>query len=316
MKSVVVKKSGGPEVLEIVERSIPNPTKNKTVIKIHAFPVHRYEVLTREGGSPSVKFPRVIGVEAVGEVYEPSQESNLEKGQKVVTFMGGLGREFDGSYQEYALVPDNIIYPVTFNGTWIELASYPETFYTAFGALKATRFKEGQSLLIRGGTTGVGMAALLLGKEFGLSISSTTRQNNRKELLYTLGANEVILDQDNHIETSNKFDAIIDLVGTTTVEDSLAHLKTGGFYTLVGQLSGEWLWKDFDPFINLANKYATVFDSSNVDSSMVNELFNIINEKQFHFPISKVFKLDDIQDAHRYLMEKDRPIGQVIVTND
>lgn len=316
MKSVVIKKSGGPEVLEIEDRPIPNPTKNKTVIKIHAFPVHRYEVLTREGGSPSVEFPKVIGIEAVGEVYAPSQESNLKKGRKVVTFMGGLGREFDGSYQEYALVPDNIIYPVTFNGTWIELASYPETFYTAFGALKATRISKGQSLLIRGGTTGVGMAALLLGKALGFSISSTTRQNSRKDLLYTLGANEVILDKDNHIETSKKFDGIIDMVGASTVEDSLAHLKAGGVYTLVGLLTGEWLWKDFDPFNNLANKYATIYDSSNVNSSVVDELFNLINEKQLHIPIAKVFKLDDIQDAQRYVMEKDRPVGQVIVTND
>ncbi|ALS02066.1 NADPH:quinone reductase [Enterococcus silesiacus] len=316
MKSVVIKKSGGPEVLEIEERPIPNSTKNKTVIKIHAFPVHRYEVLTREGGSPSVEFPKVIGIEAVGEVYTPSQESNLEKGRKVVTFMGGLGREFDGSYQEYALVPDNIIYPVTFNGTWIELASYPETFYTAFGALKATRISKGQSLLIRGGTTGVGMAALLLGKALGLSISSTTRQNSRKDLLYTLGASEVILDKDNHIETRKKFDGIIDMVGASTVEDSLAHLKAGGVYTLVGLLTGEWLWKDFDPFNNLANKYATIYDSSNVNSSVVDELFNLINKKQLHIPIAKVFKLDDIQDAQRYVMEKDRPVGQVIVTND
>ncbi|WP_232298598.1 alcohol dehydrogenase catalytic domain-containing protein [Companilactobacillus ginsenosidimutans] len=164
MKSVVIEKAVGPEVLDIKERPIPEATKDETVIKIHAFTVHRYEVLTREGGSPSVKFPRVIGVEAVGEVYQPAENSELKKGQKIVSFNGGLGRAFDGSYQEYALIPDNLVYPVDFDGSWTELASIPETFYTAFGALKSINIAEGQSLLVRGGTTGVGMAALVLAK--------------------------------------------------------------------------------------------------------------------------------------------------------
>jgi len=286
------------------------------VIKIHAFPVHRYEVLTREGGSPSVKFPRVIGVEAVGEIYVPSQDSNLKKGQKIVTFMGGFGRAFDGSYQEYALVPDKIIYPVTFDGTWTELASYPESFYTAFGALKATRLSKGQSLLVRGGTTAVGMAALLLGRALGLYVSSTTREENKGETLKKLGANEVILDQDNQLATDKEFDGVIDAIGVPTSADSLAHLKTGGNYTLVGMVTGEWIWKEFDPFTNLDGKYATVYNSSNVNVDEVTDMFSIINDNHLQIPIAKVFKLDEIQDAQRYVMEKNRPVGQVIVTND
>lgn len=316
MKAVVINKAGGPEVLEIENRDIPEATEEQSVIKIHAFPVHRYEVLTREGGSPSVKFPRVIGIEAVGEIYATSKTSNLKKGQKVITFMGGLGREFDGSYQEYALVPDNIIYPVTFNGTWTELASYPETFYTAFGALKATRLSKGQSLLVRGGTTGVGMAVLLLGHALGLSVTSTTRQEKRKEFLLDLGATEVILDNNNQLETTKKFDGVIDMVGVPAVEDSLAHLNDGGTYTLVGMLTGEWIWREFDPFTNLGNKYATMYDSSIVNADTVTDMFNIINEKHLQLPIAKVFKFTDIADAQRYVMKKDRPIGQVIVTND
>lgn len=316
MKSVVIKKAGGPEVLEIENRDIPEATQNQSVIKIHAFPVHRYEVLTREGGSPSVKFPRVIGIEAVGEIFATSKTSKFKKGQKIITLMGGLGREFDGSYQEYALVPDATIYPVTFNGTWTELASYPETFYTAFGALKATRLSKGQSLLVRGGTTGVGMAALLLGHALGLSVTTTTRQEKRKDFLLSLGATEVILDNNHQLDTTKKFDGIIDLVGVPAVEDSLAHLNDGGIYTLVGMLTGEWIWKEFDAFTHLANKYATMYDSSIVNADTVTDMFDIINENHLQIPIAKVFKLADIEDAHRYVMKKNRPIGQVIVTND
>lgn len=316
MRAVVVEEAGGPEVLKIKERPIPEAKTNQSVIKIHAFSVHRYEALTRAGGSPSVKFPRVIGVEAAGEIYQPSANGKLKKGQKIITLMGGLGREFDGSYQEYALVPDDIIYPVEFNGSWSELANYPETFYTAFGALKATKLTKGQSLLVRGGTTGVGMAALVLGKALGITVASTTRQKKREELLSKLGANEVILDDDHKLATDKKFDGVIDMLGVPAVEDSLSHLKDGGVYTLVGMLTGEWIWKNFDPFMNLNNKYATMYDSSIVDRDTVKEMFNLINDNNLSIPISKVFKLDDIQEAHRYLMEKDRPVGQVIVTTD
>lgn len=278
MRAVVIHQPGGPEAMQIEERPIPRANKNWSVIKIHAFPVHRYEALTRAGGSPSVKFPRVIGVEAVGEIYEPSQTTTLSQGQKVITFMGGLGRAFDGSYQEYALVPDKIIYPVTFNGSWAELASYPETYYTAYGALRATKLHEKQSLLIRGGTTGVGMAALVLGKALGFKVASTTRQAKRMALLNQLGADDAILDQDNVLNTKEKFDGVIDMVGVPAVEDSLRHVKNGGIYTLVGMLSGDWIWKDFDPFVNLANKYVTMYDSSRVDRQMVKRLFDLIND--------------------------------------
>lgn len=316
MKAVVVHHAGGPEVLQIEERPIPKATDNQSVIKIHAFPVHRYEVLTRAGGSPSVKFPRVIGVEGVGEIYQPSKNSKLKRGQKVITFMGGLGRSFDGSYQEYALVPDKIIYPVTFSGSWTELASYPETFYTAYGALKTTKLTKGQSLLVRGGTTGVGMAALVLGKALDLTVTSTTRQEKRREVLTKLAADHVVIDRNSVLDTKDQYDGIIDMVGVPAVEDSLSHLKNGGIYTLVGMLSGEWIWKNFDPFVNLANKYVTMYDSSRVDRQMVKELFDLINDQWLPIPIAKVFKLDQIQEAHRYVMKSDRDVGQVIVTND
>lgn len=316
MKAVVVHQSGGPEVLQIDERPIPKATKDWSVIKIHAFPVHRYEVLTREGGSPSVKFPRVIGVEAVGEIYAPSANSKLRKGQKVITFMGGLGRAFDGSYQEYALLPDKIIYPVSFDGTWTELAAYPETFYTAYGALQATKLEQGQSLLVRGGTTGVGMAALVLGKALGFTVTSTTRQTKREGLLTKLGADQVVLDRNNVLQTKDKFDGVIDLVGVPAVEDTLKHVANDGIYTLVGMLSGKWIWHDFDPFVNLANKYVTMYDSSRVNPQMVQNMFKLINDNHLSIPIAKVFQFSDIQDAHRYVMETDRPVGQVIVSVD
>jgi len=315
MKAVVVSQAGGPEVLKIEERPIPEATDDQTVIHIRAFSVHRYEVLTREGGSPSVQFPRVIGVEAVGEVEQPSKNSKLSKGQRVLVVNGGFGRAFDGSEQQYALVPDDILHPVDFDGSWVDFANYPETFYTAFGALKATKLKAGQTLLVRGGTTGVGMAAITMANAMGIKVTATTRREKREQELLDLGAKKAVIDN-GKLATADLFDGLIDMVGAPVLSDSLAHVKRGGMYTLVGMLTGEWMWNNLDPFENLGGKYVTVFDGVDISDDVINEMFKLINDNHLQIPISKVFTLDDIQAAQEYVMKKDRPVGQVIVTTD
>ncbi len=315
MRAVVVNQAGGPEVLQIEERPIPEATEDQTVMRIHAFSVHRYEVLTRAGGSPSVHFPRVIGIEAVGEVHQPAKNSKFKKGQKVFTISGGFGREFDGSYQDYALVPDDQLYSVKFDGPWEKFANYPETFYTAYGALKSTKVTKGQSLLVRGGTTGVGMAAIVLANAMGIKVTATTRQASRLQELKDLGAEDSVLDTDGKLSTDSSFDGVVDMVGSIAIEDTLSHLKRGGIESVVGMLSGEWIWNDFDPFENLGGKYVTAFDGV-VYPDWIQEMFALINQYNLEIPISKVFKLEDIQAAHEYVMKKERPVGQVIVTTD
>ncbi|WP_232298599.1 zinc-binding dehydrogenase [Companilactobacillus ginsenosidimutans] len=147
-------------------------------------------------------------------------------------------------------------------------------------------------------------------------MGSTTRQAAREPELTKLGATDVILDQDGKLQTDKTFDNAIDLIGVTTSIDTLSHVKQGGFYSLVGMVTGQWIWKEFDPFTNLAGKFATVYDSTAVDKKLVKEMFNLINKNHLEIPIAKVFKLDEIQDAQSYVMEKNRPLGQVIVSND
>ena len=316
MKAVVIHEAGGPEVLKIEDRPIPQATENQSVMHIKAFGVHRYEVLTREGGSPSVKFPRVIGIEAVGLVEEPAKNSKLKKGQKVVTINGGFGREFDGSEQQYALVPDDQLYPVEFDGSWAKFANYPETFYTAFGAIKYTKAQAGQTMLIRGGTTGVGMAAITMAKAMGLTVTATSRRPERLSELTDLGADHAILDQDGKLDTTEQFDSIVDMVGAIAIDDTLSHLAPDGVYSLVGMLSGKWIWNNFDPFENLAGrKYITCFDGT-VYPEWMTEMFDLINKNNLEIPISKVFTLDEIAQAQEYVIKHDRPTGQVIVTTD
>ncbi|KRN28788.1 NADPH quinone reductase related Zn-dependent oxidoreductase [Lactobacillus selangorensis] len=315
MRAIVVHQPGDSSVLKMEERPIPKATKDWSVMKIHAFGVHRYEVLTREGGSPSVHFPRVIGVEAVGEIYQPSETSKLTAGQKVVTMNGGLGREYDGSYEEYALVPDKYLYPVDFQGDWVSLAQYPETFATAYEGLKTLRLHQGQSLLLRGGTTIVGLAAIQLGKALGLKVTATTRQPERLPKLTEFGADDSVLDKDLKLQTDQTYDGILEFVGTPTLTDSMAHLKPMGTCSIVGMLDKEWVINHFDPFENLDQKYLTVDDSGNITPAEVQEMFKLIKDHHLTIPISKTFTLDQIAAAQDYTMTE-RPVGVVIVSND
>src|SRR6201981_731951 len=104
MKAAVVHKAGGPEVLSIEAVPIPRPKPGEVLIKVKAFGLNRSELFTRRGQSPTVKFPRILAIEAAGLVEEaPDQE--CRKGDVVVTAMGGMGRSFDGGYAEFTCVP-------------------------------------------------------------------------------------------------------------------------------------------------------------------------------------------------------------------
>jgi len=135
-------------------------------------------------------------------------------------------------------------------------------------------------------------------------------------MLLDMGADDVVIDQDGKLQTDKSYDGCLDLVGAAVISDSLAHVKRGGHHTTVGLLAGEWVWKNFDPFENIAGKYATVFDGTDINDAEITEVFKLINEHNLTIPISKVFKLDDIQAAQEYIMKRDRPMGQVIVTTD
>ncbi|MYV04353.1 zinc-binding dehydrogenase [Furfurilactobacillus milii] len=314
MRAVVISEPGDSSVLKIEDRPIPKADATHTVINIKAFGIHRYEVLTRAGGSPSVKFPRVIGVEAVGEVFEPAANSKFTKGQRVLVINGGFGREFDGSYQEYALVPDELLFAVDDDVDWQTLAQYPENFYTAFGAMRMTKVQKSQSLLVRGGTTAVGMAMIGLAKSLGIEVSATTRKPERKQLLLDQGVDHVVIDQDNQLQTDKKFDGIVDMVGTVSCLDSIQHVNRGGVCCMIGLLAGEWIFKEFDPF-TLGGAYLSVFDGGEPSQALFDEIFDLIKRNHLSIPISKTFKLADIAKAQDYVMANPQP-GQVIVTTD
>src|SRR5437764_4904925 len=117
MKAIVVEKSGAPEVLQIKQVNCPEPKNGWVLVRIRAFGINRSEMFTRQGHSPDVKFPRILGIEAVGEV-ENDPSGQYQPGQKVAAVMGGMGRQYDGGYAEYAVLPLERLMPLDTNLPW------------------------------------------------------------------------------------------------------------------------------------------------------------------------------------------------------
>src|SRR3954449_1844648 len=174
--------------------SVPKPAPGQVLIKVKAFGLNRSEMYTRQGHSPSVRFPRVLGIECVG-VVEDGGGTDLAPGQKVAAVMGEMGRAYDGGYAEYTLVPASQVLPLTTELPWETLAAIPETYLTAWGSLvEALDVREGQTLLIRGGTSALGMAAISLAKDLGLYVAATTRDSAKAAALAANRTDDVIID--------------------------------------------------------------------------------------------------------------------------
>ena len=349
MKAMVLEKPCTAEEMKIKNVPIPEVKEDWILAKIRAFGINRAEIFTRQGDSPSVKLPRVIGIECVGIVEDPSN-SDFKKGDKIFSMMNGMGREFDGSYAEYILIPKNQVYRLPDekdffkniklkskellkerfsknleiteeNIFWSEIAAYPELYYTAYGSLfKSLKLKEGETLLVRGGTGSVALAAIQLAKAINVKVIATSRSTSKKQFLKEKGADEVIVGDENFDENLRKLfpdgvDKVLELIGRPTLKSSLKSVKQGGIVCMTGCLGG-WIIEDFEPLVDIISEsYLTSFDSTNVNKDTVDEMFDFIEKHSIRPKISKVFSLDEIADAHKFL-EGNTANGKVVIVVD
>ena len=318
MKTILVEKAGNPDVLTLTERPIPEIKDGLSLIKVKGFGINHSEIFTRQGLSPSVEFPRILGIECVGEIVETTDDVKLPLGQKIVSIMGEMGRAFDGSYAEYVLLPNDQIYPVETDMDWVTLATIPETYYTAYGSLKNLQLKDAQTILVRGGSSGVGtaFAKLLKGIFPENRLVASVRGLDKTNQLKAVGFDDIILDQNNQLQTDESFDRILELIGPASVKDSLQHLNDDGIVCSCGQLGGQWYLNDFDPIMELQkNVYLTTFYSGNVSLEKMQELLDTIQKYEIDIKPDRIFSLENVADAHRYL-ESGQAFGKVIVLTE
>lgn len=320
MRAYVIERAGGAQNLLPRELPDPEPKQGEVLIRIRAFGLNRSEWFTRRGDSPSVVFPRVLGIECVGEVIA-APGTDLEPGQTVVALMGGMGREYDGSYAEMTRVPRAHVYAVETELSWEELAAYPEMLQTTHGSLHlGLEIDRAKTLLIRGGTSSVGLAGLALAHKAGLEVSTTTRNPAKVETLKKAGAHHVFIDEGTLADKvrdvyPDGVDRVFELVGATSLLDSMRCVGPGGIVCMTGILGGKWVLDAFEPMGDIPTgvkltSYAG--GSGDITREQLQRYLDDIASGDIAIRRGPVFEFDDLRQAHE-AMDANRANGKMVV---
>ncbi|MCT7364387.1 NADPH:quinone reductase [Mycolicibacterium llatzerense] len=321
MRAVVLDAPGPPETLHLRELPIPTPEPGQVLIRVKAFGLNRSELHTRLGLADGVTFPRVLGIEAVGVVAAcPGRE--VAVGQQVAAMMGGMGRTYDGGYAEYTCVPVSQVIPFTSTLDWATLGAIPEMLQTSNGSLTVgLDAQPGQSILIRGGTSSVGMTTAILAKGRGMTVLATTRNPDKTGALEQIGVDHILIDT-GEIATQVReiidggVDTALELVGTPTLPDTLRATRIHGVVCFTGMLSNQWIVDQFYPIDYLPRGVRlTAYggDANDLSPRVLQDFLDAVAAGKAIVPVHRIFGLDQIAEAHAY-MESGKATGKLVVT--
>ncbi len=318
MKAIVL--TGRCEASEMKVSEIPVPAVHPgwILVKIHAAGLNHSEALLRmfEIENDYIQKPVIPGIECVGEVDDPS-DSGLAKGDRVLAVMGGMGRSFNGSYAEYALLPASNVFKVHSDLDWISLAAIPETYFTAYGSLfECLLLQEGDNLLVRGATSTVGLAAIQLAKAVGARVIATSRRETSFEKLMGVGADTCLVDDGNltaQMTEGFRPNKVLELIGPATLADSMNLVRRPGYVCNTGILGNKFTIEHFDPIKMIPNGvFLTGFFSNYPTQKAFDGIFSLLKASGEKPLYSKVFRLEEIATAHT-LLEKGGAGGKIIL---
>lgn len=323
MRAVVAPHPGLPSVLELRELPIPEPDAGQVLIRVKAFGLNRSELHFRQGVASTGAFPRVPGIEATG-VVEAAPGGQFAPGTQVVTMMGGMGREFDGGYAEYVIVPTGQVIPFTSSLPWAQLGAVPEMLQTADDSLRVgLEAQAGQSLLIRGGTSSIGLTLAVLGRMRGMTVYSTTRRPEARPLLESVGVDQVLID-DSRIAPQLRelaprgVDGAVELIGVNVMKDTLRSVRAGGVVCFTGMLSDQWTIPEFYPMDWLPNGVrltAYSGEAADLAPETLQGFLDAVADGSAVIPVGKTYRMEEIVTAHED-MEAGRVGGKGVVLTE
>jgi NADPH2:quinone reductase len=323
MQAIVITRPGGLDALEIKDVPVPVRKPGWVRIRVTAFGVNESEVTTRKGESDEqVTYPRIPGIEAVGVVDDADQDSALRPGQQVATMMGGMGRSYDGAYAQYLTVPAGQVIPFQSDLPWEVLGALPEMFQTAYGSLSTgLNLQAGQVLLIRGGTSAVGLSAATLAKDLGAAVISTTRRAERADELRAVGVDHPIVDDGAIAKKVRELvphgvDAALELVGCSVLADTLRTVRCHAAVCFTGALAGQWTIPGFTPFMipNGVRLTSYAGQAADLPAEAFAGQLRAIAEGRLQVPVAKVYHgLEQVRDAQADLESAATPGKHVVV---
>jgi NADPH2:quinone reductase len=315
---------GGPEVLQPVERAVPRPREGEVLIKVAAAGVNRPDVLQRKGGYPPPPgAPSILGLEVAGEVVAAAglaEESLI--GQPVCALLAG------GGYAEYAVAPAGQCLIVPEALTMVEAAAMPETLFTVWINLFERAFaREGDAVLVHGGTSGIGTMAIGLGKLFGLTMFVTCGSDAKCARARALGADHAINYRTEDFVAAVKertggagVQAVIDMVGGDYVPRNLACLADEGRHVSIAVQRGA---TTEIPLFEIMRRRLTLTGSTlrprpvEFKTLVADEIERMVwphvRDGRLRPVIDSTFPLAAVADAHRR-MEAGDHVGKIVLT--
>lgn len=323
MRAIVIDKFGGPESLVYKDIPEPEPKNGHVVIEVKAFGLNHAEMHMRRG--EWAEAAEVSGIECVG-LVKSCPGGEFPVGARVAALMGGLGRTINGSYAEFTRAPVSNVAEIESDLPWAELAALPETYATAWTCLfRNLEIAPRQSLVIRGATSALGQAAVKLAVNAGVRVIATTRKRDRFAMLEKLGVERAEIETpalSKGIAEAKRLDAVLDLVGNSTVLDSLAMLRRGGRACLAGWLGGLAPIADFNPLLQMASGVYLTFFGSFVFGAPGFPLADVPLAKiaadvaagRLEAKPARIFGFEEIHEAHR-VMEANQAGGKMVVVH-
>ena len=327
MRFVDLPSFGAPEVMVIARRPLPAVRDGELLIRVEAIGVNRPDVAQRQGSYPPPKDASpILGLEVAGEVVAlGAGTSGFSVGDKVCALANG------GAYADYCAVPAGQALPFPKGFDAVRAAALPETYFTVWANLfQMVALTEGESVLIHGGSSGIGTTAIQLAKAFGAEVYTTAGSDEKCAACQTLGAKRAINYKTEDFaaviraETEGRgVDAILDMVGAAYLEKNLAALAKDGCLSIIAFLSGSVAEK-----VNLAPimvKRLTVTGSTmrprsaeekrGIRDELLAEVWPLLEAGTVAPVIHAVLPFAEVVEAHR-LMESSSHIGKIMLTLD
>ena len=321
MTAIAITSPGGPEVLRPVELPVPVPRPGEILVRVKAAGVNRPDVLQRQGAYPPPPgAPETPGLEIAGEVAALGEGARrYEVGDRVCALVPG------GGYAEYAVVHEDNALPVPPGLSFTEAAAIPETFFTVWtNVFDRGRLKEGENLLVHGGSSGIGTTAIMLGKAFGAVVAVTAGTEEKCSACRALGADLAINYRTADFaavlaERGIRPDVILDMVGGEYVAKNLKVAAMHGRIVMIAFQKGSRFEADWMPimlkrltFTGSTLRPRSVAEKAEIARALERQVWPLFGAEQLKPIIFRTFPLAEAAAAHA-LMESSEHIGKIVL---